>query len=266
MKFFDRSTARISWWTVVSACFVVFGLSLANLAQSAERVGNGLLVLYTFETPAEGVLRDRSAFGQPLNLRIEKSPGTTVRDGRLIVTSPARISSMEPARKIVTAIKQSKEMSIEAWIRPQNTRQSGPARIVSLSADTGQRNFTLGQDARQFDVRLRSTSTDGNGIPSTPSPKESLRAEQTHFIYTRGPEGAARIYLDGKEVATGTVAGSFDNWNDDYRLSLANELTGDRPWFGEFSLVAIYGRALSADEVSRNSSADLPVKPCCLRF
>ncbi len=259
LKFFDRWTARICLWTVVSPFFVIFGLSPANLAQSAERVGNGLLVLYTFETPAEGVLRDRSGFGQPLNLRIEKSPGTTVRDGRLTVTSSARISSIEPARKIVTAIKQSRGMSIEAWIKPQNALQSGPARIVSLSADTGQRNFTLGQDTGQFDVRLRSTSTDGNGIPSTPSPKESLRAEQTHFIYTRGPDGAARIYLDGKEVATGTVAGSLDNWNDDYRLSLANELTGDRPWLGEFSLVAIYGRALSAEEVARNFSAGAPV-------
>jgi len=48
------------------------------------------------------------------------------------------------------------------------------------------------------------------------------------------------------------VAGQLGNWSDDFRLTLANELTGDRPWLGELHLIAIYGRALTAEEITRN--------------
>ena len=163
------------------------------------------------------------------------------------MTSAARIASVEPARKIVSAIKQSNALSIEAWVKPQDVRQAGPARIVSLSADTGQRNCTLGQDAGRFDVRLRTTSTNGNGIPSTASPAESVRTELTHVVFTRDPKGSARIYQNGKEVATQEVAGQLENWSDQFRLSLANELTGDRPWLGELSPAAKLRATSSAD-------------------
>ncbi len=260
MRTLSRFAASFSRRVLIIALLAILGWAEACLstAESAERVARDLLTLYTFERPTDGVIHDRSGTGEPLNLRFEKSQGIIFRGGRLIVTSSAKISSVEPARKIVAAVKQSNALTIEAWIKPQDTRQAGPARIVSLSADPGQRNFTLGQDAGRYDVRLRTTSTNGNGIPSTASSEDSVRAELTHVVFTRDSNGAARIYRSGKEVATATVAGQLDNWSEDFRLSLVNELTGDRPWLGELSLVAIYGRALSADEVARNFAAGMP--------
>ena len=38
-------------------------------------------------------------------------------------------------------------------------------------------------------------------------------------------------------------------------FALANELTFDRPWLGEFHLVALYARALSPTEVQQNLKA-----------
>ncbi|HVC92800.1 MAG TPA: DUF1549 domain-containing protein, partial [Pirellulales bacterium] len=224
-------------------------------AEATERVAQDLLALYTFERPTDDFIRDRSGTGEPLDLRIEKPQGITFRGGRLLVSSSARISSAGPARKIVAAIKQSNALSIEAWVKPQDALQAGPARIVSLSADPGQRNFTLGQDAGHYDVRLRTDSTNANGIPSTPSPDGAVGTELTHLVYTRDPQGTARIYLNGKSIATQAVAGELGNWSDDYRLSLVNELTGDRPWLGELQLIAIYCRALSDDEIARNFAA-----------
>ena len=40
-----------------------------------------------------------------------------------------------------------------------------------------------------------------------------------------------------------------------FHLILANERTGDRPWRGELHLVAIYDRAIRADEVLQNHQA-----------
>jgi mono/diheme cytochrome c family protein len=126
---------------------------------------------------------------------------------------------------------------------------------VSLSADTGQRNFTLGQDKDLYDVRLRATGSDRNGLPSTSSPAKSLRPRLTHVVYTRDARGEAVIFVDGKQAASKTVDGNLDNWDGGYRLALANEITGDRPWLGEFHLVAIYSRALSGKEVQQNYAA-----------
>ncbi len=253
-------TALFARRPLATALLAVFCLTVttSSTAESAERVGQDLLVLYTFERPANDVIRDQSGNGEPFNLRVEKSPGIAFRGNRLVVTSSARISSAEPARKIVAAIKKSNALSIEAWVKPQDARQAGPARILTLSSDPGHRNFTLGQDAGRYDVRLRATSNNENGIPSTASSEDAVRAELTHIVFTRDPNGTARIYQNGKEVAKTTVAGDFGNWSDEYRLSLVNELTGDRPWLGELSLVAIYGRSLSAGDVTRNFEAGVP--------
>jgi hypothetical protein len=222
---------------------------------AGERVANGLVAFYTFEPPEDGVIRDRSGAGEPLDLTIENSHGIAFRRGRLLVASPARISSAVPARKIVAAVKQSKALSIEAWVKPHDTAQAGPARIVTLSSDPGQRDFTLAQDGNRYDVRLRTTSTDANGTPSISSSEGSLQPQLTHVVYTRDAEGSARIYVNGKTITFQSVAGQVDCWGDDYRLSLLNELTDNRPWLGELHLVAIYGRALSEEEVANNFAA-----------
>ncbi len=149
------------------------------------------------------------------------------------------------------------EITVEAWVKPENTIQNGPARIVSLSSDLYNRNFTLGQgiaggSSAVYEMRLRTTATDANGNPSLSSPGGFLITRLTHFVYTRDASGAARIYVDGVERAAGTLQGTFANWDAGFRLALANELTGDRPWLGEYHLVALYNRALSPEDVNLN--------------
>jgi hypothetical protein len=152
-------------------------------------------------------------------------------------------------------------LTIEAWVKPGDTSQDGPARIVTLSQDPYNRNFTLGQGlwgsypSDLFDVRLRTTTTRDNGTPSLTTPAGLLTTELTHVVYTRGASGVARIYMGGVERVSGTLGGDLSNWDESYRLALGNELTGDRPWLGELHLVAIYDRALSQAEVSQNFEA-----------
>jgi hypothetical protein len=249
--------ARFAWRALASpllACVCLMA-ELSPVSAAGERVANGIVAFYTFERPADGVIRDRSGAGEPLDLKIENPQGLAFRGGRLLVNSPARISSAAPARKIVAAVKQSKALSIEAWLKPHDTSQAGPARIVSLSSNPSQRDFTLAQDGSRYDVRLRTTSTDANGTPSISSPEGSLQPQLTHVVYTRDAEGAARIYVNGKAATGQAVAGQVENWGDEFRLSLVNELTDNRPWLGELQLVAIYGRALSEEEVARNLAA-----------
>jgi hypothetical protein len=57
------------------------------------------------------------------------------------------------------------------------------------------------------------------------------------------------------EAATKQVGGDLRNWDTNYRLGLANELSADRPWLGEFHLVAFYDQALEPTEVLQNYDA-----------
>jgi hypothetical protein len=74
-------------------------------------------------------------------------------------------------------------------------------------------------------------------------------------VYTRDASGAAKIYINGVQRASRTVGGDFSNWNGSYRLALANELTGDRPWLGELHRVVIYNQALTQAQVVRHFNA-----------
>ncbi len=242
---------------LLAACTLFVCADRANAAE--PRVETDLLVLYRFDTVGGDVIRDRSGVGEALDLRIEGPAAVQSGGGPLTVTSPAKISSAGPARKVAAAVRQSGELTIEAWIRPQNAQQAGPARIVSLSANPGERNFTLAQDAARYDVRLRTTGTNTNGLPSTATPDNSVAAgELTHVVYTRAGSGDVVIYVNGKQSVANRVEGDLSNWGNEYRLLLANELTGDRPWLGELHLVALYRRALTAAEVTRNFDAGVP--------
>lgn len=219
------------------------------------RVTDGLAALFTFgEATAEGI-PDLAEGATPLNLQPGEGDPATVRAGVLNVQGTALAASEGPAADLARACMASNELSIEAWVRPAALDQTGPARVVTLSRDSAERNFTLGQDRDRWIVRVRTTSTGANGTPDFQVPMGSLTTDLTHVLFTRASDGTARIYLNGALVAEGQIAGDLSNWSEEFRFGLANELTRDRAWRGELHLVAVYARALSADEVARNYEA-----------
>jgi hypothetical protein len=138
---------------------------------SHDKAPSGAVVLYEFHEGKGGVVRDTSGTGAPLNLEV-KDPKTVqwIAGGGLRINDSSLIASPGPATKLIDAVTKSKAITIEAWIKPENTSQAGPARIVTISRDMGVRNFTLGQNALVYEVRLRTTATSPNGEPSIASP------------------------------------------------------------------------------------------------
>lgn len=236
-------------------------LSVTAVAAEPQRVRNGLQALYAFDEASGDVVHDQSGVGRPLDLKIDQPGAVLWQNGALVVRSSTKIQSQAPARKITSAIKRSNAITIEAWVKPANNKQNGPARIVTLSANASQRNLTLGQDGNRFEVRLRTTSTSSNGIPAVATRANSLTVSRLHVVYTRDAAGDARVYVNGKRETAKKVAGKLSAWDDAYRLALTNELTGDRPWLGELHLVAIYDRALSEQEIRQNLKAGTRTTP-----
>jgi outer membrane protein assembly factor BamB len=235
--------------------------TMAKAAQAAirfvptRRVAQGLVALYTFEEGKGAAVSDVSGVGKPLNLRLEDETAAKWVPGGLAIPSPAAIESAGPAAKIVEACRKSSEITVEAWIKPANASQGGPSRIVSLSQDPYKRDFTLGQDGASFDVRLRTTRTGENGMNPSLTSQGGVATELSHVVYTRDASGKATIRVNGAVQGSGTIPGDLSNWDEGFRLALANELTHDRPWLGELHLVAIYSRALTAPEVETNHRA-----------
>ncbi|MGC9319994.1 MAG: DUF4038 domain-containing protein [Armatimonadota bacterium] len=223
--------------------------------EQPPRVTEDLLALYTFHDVADGVVHDASGSDSPLPLRIDEDSAADVAEGELVVSQDSLIASERAAEELGAACMQSNEITMEAWVQPASLDQEGPARIVTLSRDPGQRNFTLGQQGDRYIVRLRTTETGANGVPSLDAPEGSLTTELAHVVYTRAADGTARIYIDGNLAVEGRVGGDLSNWDESFRLGLANELTRDRTWSGSIRLVALYSRALSAEEVLTNFQA-----------
>ena len=230
-------------------------LTPPELEEDKQRVTESLQVLYTFEEGKGKTVHDVSGVGEPLNLTIEDKAAVSWLPCGLAITGETFVASSEPATKLINAAEASNEITIEAWVKPANATQGGPARIVTLSADTGKRNFTLGQDGEHYQTRLRTTKTNANGTDKAMEAGEVATDDLSHLVYTRHASGTARFYVNGVQVGHRKVPGDFSNWDDGYRLGLGNEFTGDRPWQGEWHLVAIYNRALGPAEVEQNYNA-----------
>ena len=217
------------------------------------RVTDGLIGLWTFDDCVDDTVFDTSGYLEPLDLSIANTGSVTRSDGTLSINSPTIISSGQPASKLSDAITASQELTIEAWVASNNLNQFGPARIATLSSNTSNRNFTLGQLGDEFQIRLRTTTTGTNGVDQTvTSTSDAASTSLAHVVYTRDPSGVARLYVDGVEIATESIGGLLDNWDPNFAFALGAELSSERPFLGLYDLVAIYDAALSPDEVQQN--------------
>ena len=150
------------------AFFCLLPIAFA-IGQVPDRVARDLQVLYDFKG-TDNIVRDRSGIGQPIDLRIKDTSKVLRTQGALEVIGNTQIRSHAATTKVSKSVKQSCEITVEAWIRPTKLGQTGPARIVTISKDTSQRNVTLGQENESFQVRFRTSTTNSNGLPGTVSP------------------------------------------------------------------------------------------------
>ncbi|MCH2585004.1 MAG: hypothetical protein MK138_09570, partial [Planctomycetes bacterium] len=149
--------------------------------QDSGRARHGLQVLYDFALSAGPVVKDRSGAGKPVNLTIAGNNSVRRASGSLEIRKKTLVQSGKEASRLVESIRRSGALSIEAWVRPANKSLDGPVRIVTLSRDSTNRNFTLGQEKDRYVVRLRTTNTSSNGLPSLDSSNRSLTPALTHL-------------------------------------------------------------------------------------
>lgn len=217
-----------------------------------------LLALYTFNERSGNTVHDVSGIEPALDLTIDDMTAVEWIDNGLSISAETLIRSSENADKINNAVSTNNAVTVEAWVKPANTTQSGPSRIVSISMDPSARNITLAQSADTYLVRLNTTTNSSNGTPSLQTPTGVVTTELTHLAFTWDVTSHnATIYVNGTAIVSlnNKFTGDLSNWRN-YKLVLSTEFENDNPngrfWFGEMYLVAIYDRALSAEEIRSN--------------
>ncbi|MDA1305564.1 MAG: Ig-like domain-containing protein, partial [Nitrospirae bacterium] len=227
------------------------------VAEAGTRVTAGLAVYYPLTTGSGNIVHDQSLVGTPMELTLSGNvawgPGA-----QGLVFSGGAAQSSGPATKLIDALQLTNQSTIEVWIQPANTTQTGPTRIVSIGGDASKQNFVLGQQQQNVQVRLLHTAKDNQGKPRLETLDNVLTTELMHVVHIF--DGTTeRVYVNGVENPT-TVAlsGTYSTWDGTDPLTLGNEGDGTRPWGGTMRMMAAYDRALSLAEVHQNFTSGPP--------
>ncbi len=233
-----------------------------TVASGGNRYESNAIATYEFKTRSGLTAFDTSGVEPALNLNISGDVSWLSAWGLKINDGKAQ-GSTASSKKLHDLIKSTGEFSLEAWVVPGNVSQE-EARILSYSAGIDARNVTLGQTLYNYDMAVRSSQTDGNGMPalSTNDDDEDLQATLQHVVTTYDPVNGGRIYVNG--VYTDDVdmsgGGSLADWDDSFAFVVGNEVSGDRLWQGSVRFVSVHNRALTETQIQQNFDAGVGEK------
>ena len=187
----------------------------AHHAASASEHLDGLQARYVFDEGDGAVVHDVSGQEPALDLHIEDTGSVSWSDDGLELTDSVLIASDGPAERLTAAMQDTNAITVEAWITPAEEVQSGPARIVTLSEDHLNRNFTLGQEEDAYEMRLRATETSDNALPGLRTGEEgeasigaarSTEGDRAIIFVTHG----APLNVDMNQLQDGLETQWFD--------------------------------------------------------
>ncbi|MDP6525684.1 MAG: hypothetical protein QGH15_15820 [Kiritimatiellia bacterium] len=128
------------------------------------------------------------------------------------------------------ACKRSNALTLSLSFDTTDMEQSGPTRILGASLDGHSRNVSLCQERERLLLRLRTTSTGGNGM----SPEVylcSIQPGKRYNLLVTYREGELRFYNNGQAIGVQQIKGDFSNW-EEYQVLAGNEWKAERPWRG----------------------------------
>jgi len=148
------------------------------------------------------------------------------------------------------------EVSVELWIRPSREPDDRLGQIFSLFDGDAVSPLSIAQWKSGLVIRYRvAERVAGRRYRELGALGLAFRGHPLMLALTSGPAGTS-LYLDGRETEHRSnipiIAGSQGFGG---RFVLGNSASGTAPWHGELLGVAIYRRALSAEDVANHHAA-----------
>jgi VanZ like family len=149
----------------------------------------------------------------------------------------------KPPHDWLEAASASETLEVLLVVRALSAAQSGPARILTMSRDGHMRNLTLAQDDDDLVLRLRTESTDLNGLRAgEPFARleDVFRSADWRRVDLRIRPRQLSIALDGQPALSAVLPPAVvRTWEPSFGLALGNEISCDRPWLGEIRAAVV---------------------------
>lgn len=151
----------------------------------------GLIVSYDFTNHLHTEIKDHTPqlAGKGIREGIQTKRGVSLGQGSWLET-------VGPAYVLTERLRSTGQFTLSIEAATHDLAQKGPARIISLSKDQLNRNFTLGQWGKELIFRLRTPLTGDNGTNPEMTVARGFSDTDFHKIIVIYDRQAVRIYLD----------------------------------------------------------------------
>ena len=143
------------------------------------------------------------------------------------------------------------DVSVELWVRPSREPDRRIGQIFSLFDGDAVEPLLVAQWKSGLVIRNRVRDRDAGRLYRELGSLGLLFRDQTRMIALASGQAGTVLYLDGRETEHRSnipIIGVGEPFGG--RLVLGNSASGTAPWYGELLGVAVYRRALSAEEVA----------------
>ena len=118
-------------------------------------------------------------------------------DGKGVALSSSYwLTTETPTTLLSKRIRQTSQFTIITTVATADTTQIGPARIISLSSNSLYRNFTIGQQDTNLNLRIRTPITGENGTDINLSIPDVFANTKPHYIVITYAQAKIEVYID----------------------------------------------------------------------
>jgi len=174
----------------------LFGTAAGN-HPSAVRIELGAEAFYRFAEGTGDTVHDASRMEPLLDLS-EEAPSWLSGMCGIRMHNASVLSSSAPAEKIIRAFQRTSSFTVEFRVRTRSLDQTGPARIVSISADLDNRNVSLGQEGSDLIFRVRTPFSGPNSSRFYLTLRNAMQDTSIHHFAAVYNRGVMKIYRDGR--------------------------------------------------------------------
>jgi hypothetical protein len=233
-------------------------LTQGTIASGANRYDAHAIAKWEFKEGTGTIAYDTSGVDPGMDLTLSGNTGWVGGWGVSFGVNGRAQASTATSSKLYNKLTASGQYSVELWVNAANVTQT-KAYIASYSGGDKLRNFTVAQDAFQYEAFARSSASDQNGAPSliTNPDNQLAQAALQHVVLTYDATRGRRLYINGVFTGDvdGTTGGAINNWDTSFAFLVGNETSGDHPWTGSLRFAAVHDVALTQQQIQQNYAA-----------